>query len=103
MTESALALVGSTVIDGTGRSPQEGSAVIVRGDRIVDGFAAAERALPEDVEMPGVMGAWVVPGLIEAHCHVAGLAAAPPTDGNTAHGLAGQVMPMLPRYGITAV
>ncbi len=99
----AFALAGVTVIDGTGEPAAENMVVVVRGDRIEDVFPARHGATPADVVPFDASGLYVLPGLIEAHCHVAGLIGAPAVDSESDAGLAGQVMPILPRYGITAV
>lgn len=64
------ALVGATVIDGNGRSTDDGI-VEVRGDRIVCVGTAEECPLASEVERVDVGGAYITPGLIDAHVHFA--------------------------------
>lgn len=87
-----FALTGATVIDGTG-APPAARTVVVRDDRIVEVLPPRQRELG-GIEERDVTGAFVTPGFIESHCHVQGL---------VLMGLADQVMPILPRYGIVAV
>ena len=66
-------LKGGRLIDGTGGPVRPDTSVLLGGDRIVavgaDADAAAGR--PEgDVEVVDVTGLTVMPGLIDAHCHV---------------------------------
>ncbi len=63
-------LVGGAVIDGTGAAPRTGTDVLIEVDRIVAvGDDAATRAEPE-VRRIDVAGCTVMPGLIDAHCHI---------------------------------
>ena len=95
----AIALAGTTIVDGTGGPPAAGTTLLLRGDRIVDVFPAGSKELGADVTLLDLGGLYVTPGFVESHCHVAGLIAMAPGE----LGLAGDVMPILPRYGITAV
>ncbi|MCU0262002.1 MAG: amidohydrolase family protein [Ilumatobacteraceae bacterium] len=66
----ALLLVGGTVLPGDGSAPSGPSDVLVEGDRIVAvGPTAAELAGPS-VERIDATGHTVMPGLIDAHCHI---------------------------------
>ena len=68
---TGVALIGATLIDGTGAPPQPDAVVVVRGARIESiasksGFSLPERTTPVDVT-----GKWIIPGLIDSHGHVA--------------------------------
>ena len=63
-------LSGGTLIDGTGGVPRPGTDVLLEVDRIVAvGDDATMAAGPEVVRLD-VGGQTVMPGLIDAHCHV---------------------------------
>ena len=63
-------LVGGAVIDGTGAAVRPGTDVLFESDRILAvGPDAALQAGPE-VTTIDVSGRTVMPGLIDAHCHV---------------------------------
>lgn len=69
----AFDLKGATVIDGTGAAPLADATVRVRDGRIEavwsgDARLAGEQAPPEEVV--DVRGMTVMPGLIDAHCHI---------------------------------
>ncbi|MFN2100974.1 amidohydrolase family protein [Altererythrobacter sp. MF3-039] len=64
------ALVGATVIDGTGRAIENG-VVLVDEDRIACVGTAEECAIPEGTNVHDVTGSFVTPGLIDAHMHFA--------------------------------
>ena len=71
-TRSVLeALVGATLIDGTGSAAQPGMTIVVEGDRIQDVFPDGARPAPAGAETVDVAGRWVVPGLIDTHVHLA--------------------------------
>jgi imidazolonepropionase-like amidohydrolase len=63
----------ATVIDGTGAAPQERTSVLLKDNRIVAVGAGATRGGVTDGGVPSVIdasGKTVMPGLIDAHCHV---------------------------------
>jgi imidazolonepropionase-like amidohydrolase len=64
-----MALVGGTVIDGTGAPPLPDATVVVRGGRIVTVGPRDAVSLPSDVPVHDVTGHHVLPGLIDVHVH----------------------------------
>ncbi len=67
---AALAVVGATVIDGSGADPVPGATVVVRDGRIESVGPTAEIEVPADAEVLDAAGKYLVPGLINAHGHV---------------------------------
>lgn len=63
----STALIGGTVIDGTGRSVQ--ATVVVTGDRIACVGSAAECPVPADATRVDATGRFITPGLVDAHVH----------------------------------
>ena len=64
-------LNGATLIDGNGGEPIANSAVYVQGERIAwVGSAADLPTEAQEVEQIDVSGAWLMPGLIDAHIHI---------------------------------
>ncbi len=64
-------LTGATLIDGNGGEPIANSAVHVKGERIA--WVGSVADLPteaQDAEQIDVSGAWLMPGLIDAHIHI---------------------------------
>jgi imidazolonepropionase-like amidohydrolase len=72
MSSTAIALTGGNLIDGTGTAPVPGTTVVVNGDEIVAVGPDAEVAsrIPSDALRIDAAGATIMPGLIDAHCHV---------------------------------
>jgi imidazolonepropionase-like amidohydrolase len=67
--DAVLALVGGTLIDGTGTPPLPDAAVLVRGDRIAAAGRRAAVSVPAGAAVLDVTGRWVLPGLVDAHVH----------------------------------
>jgi imidazolonepropionase-like amidohydrolase len=65
-----LALVGATLIDGTGGPPLADAAVVVRAGRIEAVGSRAALELPKGMRQVDLAGRWIIPGLIDAHAHV---------------------------------
>src|SRR5690349_9363880 len=63
------ALVGATLVDGTGAAPVADAAVIVRGDRIDCAGTRAACPVPSGAEISDLHGSWLTPGLVDAHVH----------------------------------
>jgi imidazolonepropionase-like amidohydrolase len=69
VTAQDLDLVGVTLVDGTDAAPRAGITVSVRGGKIA---AITERAPPPaaGVRQIDLKGRYLLPGLIDAHCHI---------------------------------
>lgn len=64
----STALVGGTVVDGTGQSIPDAH-VVVTGDRIACVGTAAQCPVPADATRVDVTGRFITPGLVDAHVH----------------------------------
>ena len=70
---SWIMISGGSVIDGTGAQPIDDCSVLVKDDRIVAvGADAGEDLIPrgDDIVRIDATGKTVMPGLIDAHCHM---------------------------------
>ncbi|WP_338242616.1 amidohydrolase family protein [Aurantiacibacter hainanensis] len=65
------ALVGGTLIDGTGNAAIEDSVVVVENGTITCAGTQADCPLPSGVRVTDVSGSFVTPGLVDAHVHFA--------------------------------
>jgi imidazolonepropionase-like amidohydrolase len=65
-----LALVGATLIDGSGGPPLPDAAIVVRRGRVESVGTRAGFHLPDKTLLVDVHGRWIIPGLIDAHAHV---------------------------------
>jgi imidazolonepropionase-like amidohydrolase len=65
-----VALVGATLIDGSGGPALPDAVVVVRRGRIESVGTAAGFRLPARTTAVELRGRWIIPGLIDAHAHV---------------------------------
>ncbi len=65
----ATALVGATLVDGTGAPAVPDAVVVVEGERIVCAGPRASCAVPEGAERVDLAGRFITPGLVDAHVH----------------------------------
>ncbi|MGH7483926.1 MAG: amidohydrolase family protein [Longimicrobiales bacterium] len=69
LAQHAVALVGGTLLDGTGAAPIADAVVVARDGRIACAGPARACAVTGDVAVVDVSGRWIVPGLVDAHVH----------------------------------
>jgi imidazolonepropionase-like amidohydrolase len=66
-----LALVGATLIDGSGGPALADAVVVVRRGRIESVGERSGYQLPPKTQEVDLSGRWIIPGLIDAHAHLA--------------------------------
>jgi len=66
----ALALVGATMIDGTGAPPLADAVIIIQNGRISAVGRRSEVVIPEGAERKDLAGLTILPGLIDSHVHI---------------------------------
>ena len=66
-----VALVGATLVDGSGAAPVPNATVVVKDGRIACAGPRASCAVPAGTDTMDLRGLWVIPGLIDAHVHFA--------------------------------
>jgi len=64
-------LTGATLIDGTGAATVPDAAVVIDGDRIAAAGPRLAMTWPADAQILDVRGRTIIPGLIDAHDHLA--------------------------------
>ncbi|MEP7244921.1 MAG: amidohydrolase family protein [Gammaproteobacteria bacterium] len=67
---STLALVGATLIDGTGTTPLPDSVILIADGRIAAVGSAGKLAIPADARILRLGGKYVIPGLMDANVHL---------------------------------
>src|SRR6185503_1787143 len=65
----AIAVVGATLIDGTGRAAVIDSVVVIRDGRFQEVGERGKVSIPQGAEIVDAKGKSVIPGLIDGHCH----------------------------------
>jgi imidazolonepropionase-like amidohydrolase len=63
------ALVGATLVDGTGAPPVAGAVVLLRGGKIECAGSPSACPVPAGAGVLDLSGLWITPGLIDAHVH----------------------------------
>lgn len=66
-----VALVGATLLNGSGGPALKDVAIVVRRGRIESVGARHDFELPRKTREVDVSGRWIIPGLIDAHAHLA--------------------------------
>jgi len=64
-----IALVGGTLVDGTGKAPIPDSVVLVKDGRIVKAGTRSEIGIPKSAQLIDVRGKTILPGLWDMHAH----------------------------------
>src|SRR5215470_13689382 len=65
-----IAIVGGTLIDGTGRPPVTDAAIVMQDGRFIAVGKRGEVSLPQGAEVIDAKGKTILPGLIDGHCHL---------------------------------
>src|SRR5262245_26498835 len=67
---TAIHIRDARLVDGTGAAAVAGTDVVVNGDEIAEIGPTGTLAVPPDAIVVEAAGGTVMPGLIDAHCHV---------------------------------
>jgi imidazolonepropionase-like amidohydrolase len=67
---ASLAIVGATVIDGTGSAPLKNAVVVITGNRIAAVGPRASTTVPSGAQTIDAAGAFVVPGFVDTNVHL---------------------------------
>ncbi|HEX6729252.1 MAG TPA: amidohydrolase family protein, partial [Pyrinomonadaceae bacterium] len=69
MLKLVIAILGATLIDGSGRAPIKNSVVVIEGDQIVAVGRQGQVKIPAEARVIDARGMVVAPGFIDAHNH----------------------------------
>jgi len=100
------ALVGGTVIDGTGAAPVVNATILVQGAKILAVGPAATVKVPKGANVIDVRGKFILPGFIDCHTHITSETDQLEyhTDTNSLAALRGlQLMNFYLKSGVTAI
>lgn len=75
--QGPAALVGATLIDGTGADPVADVTVLIRDGRIAEMGPRAEVDIPDDAEVVDATGQYLLPGFVDGNVHVSLYSAGP--------------------------
>ena len=65
----AMAVVGATLVDGTGAAPVRDAVVVMRDGRIACAGPRSSCPVPADADTVSARNKWIIPGLIDTHVH----------------------------------
>lgn len=68
-----IVIRGATLIDGTGAPPVPDAVIVIEGERIRAVGTSKTLAFPKRAHVIEARGKYVVPGLIDCHCHLEGI------------------------------
>lgn len=64
--EDIIALIGATVIDGTGDESTDNKTILIKGKKIT---CIGDCKVPQNAQVKDVSGKYIMPGLIDLHVH----------------------------------
>ena len=67
--QQTTALLGATLLDGTGRDPVKDAAVVIRGDAVACAGTRAACPVPQGAKTVDLAGHFITPGLVDSHVH----------------------------------
>src|SRR5438309_2090354 len=70
VTREALAVLGATLIDGSGGPPLDAATVVVEGERVTAVGPSSTTPVPPGVPTIDGRGRFLMPGLVDMHVHV---------------------------------
>jgi imidazolonepropionase-like amidohydrolase len=65
-----IAVVGGTLIDGTGKEPLPNSVILIEGNKIKAVGPAAQIKIPKEAQKIEATGKFILPGFIDCHIHL---------------------------------
>jgi imidazolonepropionase-like amidohydrolase len=68
-SQTVKILKGVTLIDGTGTGPRQNVNVVIKGD-VIDTVLSSNASLPKGATVTDYSGKFVMPALINGHCHL---------------------------------
>ena len=70
MDSAALVIRNGTLIDGSGKAPVRNDALVIEGNRIKSVGRLPPELQLDAAEVIDATGQWIMPGLIDPHCHL---------------------------------
>lgn len=65
-----VAVIGGTLIDGTGKEPVANTVIIIEGDKIKEVGLVGKVKIPKEAQKIDASGRWILPGFIDCHIHL---------------------------------
>ena len=100
---TGIALTGGRLVDGGGGPPADAAAVLIDGERIVWTGRAADAVIPDGFRRIDTTGHTILPGLVDAHAHVAAVMCGAELQTQDASAFGSFFIDQFLRFGVTAV
>lgn len=68
-TNGLVAIIGATLIDGSGQPPVKNSMILIKGDSIIDVGKVGRLKIPDGARLIDARGLVLAPGFIDTHSH----------------------------------
>jgi imidazolonepropionase-like amidohydrolase len=69
IAQMPIAIVGGTLIDGTGSAPVGNSVIVIQGTKIIAVGTKQNVSIPNGAQVIEAKGKYIIPGLIDCHVH----------------------------------
>ena len=89
---AVIAITGARLVDGTGAAPINDAVILVSGDRITAAGPRATVPVPQGASVVNAAGKTVIPGLVDAHCHL-----------NQPQDVMRKLLPIALNWGVTTI
>jgi len=99
--ELYTALIGATIIDGSGSDPIQNGVLLIKERKVISVGSKENFSLPKNTTIIDVSGKTIIPGLINAHGHVGDVKGI--EGGHYSHENIIDNLSLYARYGITTV
>src|SRR6516225_4300321 len=97
-----MALVGATLIDGTGAPPLSDAVILIEKDRILRVGPRSQVRIPDGADRKDLTGLKILPGLIDSHVHITFALPRGPSDPQADATINGVLQQFL-RHGVTSI
>ena len=87
-----IAIVGATIVDGTGAPPRISQTLIIQGTTISQSGDSASTEIPPGAKIIDATGKWVIPGFVDLHVHL-------PPDATVHEAILGRLL----EHGVTTM
>lgn len=97
------ALVGATLIDGSGGTPVPDSVLVIEKGQIFSVDHRPTFRIPDGIEQKNVGHLTILPGLIDSHVHISFALGPEGSNGAAAENIIGSVLAEFLKYGVTTI
>src|SRR5690242_15688626 len=101
-SQTLQVIKGVTLIDGTGKEPKQNVSLVIKDD-IIHAVLSSNASFPKDATIVDYSGKFVMPGMINGHCHLGLLKGDNASPANYSYENILRQLEKYERYGISRV